>query len=91
MEHSEGKYMSMVLRNARGRDVQVRDVTRDDLRGLADRVTAKMRGIDDVTGVIVIGSLVDSTPDELSDLDLRIFGSDPTTTTQSIEARLHRA
>lgn len=82
--------MSMVLRNARGRDVQVRDVTRDDLRGLADRVTAKMRGIDDVTGVIVIGSLVDSTPDELSDLDLRIFGSDPTTTTQSIEAALDR-
>jgi len=33
--------MSMVLRNARGRNVQVRDVTRDDLQGLAERIAAE--------------------------------------------------
>ena len=78
-------WTNTAMKNARGRDVEARQITRDDLRGLAHRVASLVQGIEALDGAIAIGSLVDSTPDEFSDLDLRFFADEPTGTTAAIE------
>ena len=80
--------MNRTMRNARGRDVEVQHVTPSDLHGLADRIAARTQAIDGLDGAVLIGSLVTSTSDDLSDLDLRYFAADPPRASAAIEDTL---
>lgn len=80
--------MSRVMKNARGKSVQVAPVTRDLLRKAADRIASRVSGIDGVTGAIIAGSVAHATPDDFSDLDMDFFAADPKRATRDIESAL---